>query len=151
MGTPTGTADPALDFVDGALQQVPDRLGGIDREAMALVLLLHRVTNVVVYDLESTVHRPAGWSWSAFRAVFTLWVSGPLEPSRLAALSGMSRQAVSALAGGGERRIEQIFRDHNRRESEWAATLSPDERATLTGLLAKLAAASRQPWVSHRF
>lgn len=177
MGTPTGTADPALDFVDGALQQVPDRLGGIDREAMALVLLLHRVTNVVVYDLESTVHRPAGWSWSAFRAVFTLWVSGPLEPSRLAALSGMSRQAVSALAKtleadgliarrsvdhdgrsvrlaltpAGERRIEQIFRDHNRRESEWAATLSPDERATLTGLLAKLAAASRQPWVSHRF
>ena len=173
----TGTADPALAFVDGALARIPELVGGVDREAMALVLLLHRVTNVVVYDLESTVHRPAGWSWSAFRAVFPLWVGGPLEPSRLAELSGMSRQAVSALAKtleadgliarqsvdhdgrsvrfaltpAGERQLEQAFRAHNDRESQWAATLSPAERATLTALLAKLAAASRQPWVSHRF
>lgn len=177
MGTPTGTADPALAFVDGALARIPELVGGVDREAMALVLLLHRVTNVVVYDLESTVHRPAGWSWSAFRAVFTLWVGGPLEPSRLAELSGMSRQAVSALAKtleadgliarqsvdhdarsvrlaltpAGEQQLRHAFRAHNDRESQWAATLSPDERATLTGLLTKLATASRQPWVSHRF
>lgn len=169
--------DPALAFVDGALAEVARRLDGVDREAMEIVLLLHRVTNVVVYDLESTVHRPAGWSWSAFRAVFTLWMSGPLEPSRLAELSGMSRQAVSALAktleadgmvarssvdhdgrsvrlsltGAGEDQIERIFRAHNRREQQWAATLTPEERATLAGLLAKLAVASREPWVSHRF
>jgi DNA-binding MarR family transcriptional regulator len=142
-----------------------------------MVLLLHRVTNAVVYDLESTVHRPAGWSWSAFRAVFTLWISGPLEPSRLAESSGMSRQAVSSLAKTleqdglverrttprdarsvvlsltdvGTERIERVFADHNRREGEWAGVLAPDERDTLTHLLAKLADAAQAPWVNHRF
>ena len=88
--------DAALAFVRRAVDDTADRLPAVDREAMQLVLLLHRVTNAIVYDLESTVHRPSGWSWSAFRAVFTLWVSGPMEPSRLAEQSGMSRQAVSA-------------------------------------------------------
>src|SRR5690606_29367296 len=157
--------DPALALVDRAVDAATSRLPGLDRQAMAMVLLLHRVTNSVVYDLESTVHRPAGWSWSAFRAVFTLWVSGPLEPSRLADASGMSRQAVSALAktleqdglverstaphdarsvvlsltAAGADRLERVFAEHNRREAHWAAALAPDERATLTRLLAKLA------------
>ena len=90
--------DPALVFVEHAVDEAAARIPQIDRHAMVMVLLLHRVTNAVVYDLESTVHRPAGESWSAFRPVFTLWISGPLEPSRLAAASGMSRQAVSSLA-----------------------------------------------------
>ena len=53
----------------------------VDRAAMTMVLLLHRVANTVVYDLESTVHRPAGWSWSAFRLLFALWVAGPRSPA----------------------------------------------------------------------
>ena len=64
---------------------------------MTMVMLLHRVANSLVYDLESTVHRPAGWSWSAFRLLFTLWVAGPNESSRAAELTGMSRAAVSSL------------------------------------------------------
>jgi DNA-binding MarR family transcriptional regulator len=171
---------PAIDslgFVDRAVEQAGRRVAGIDPEAMVLVMLLHRVTNVVVYDLESTVHRPAGWSWSAWRALFTLWISGPLEPSRLAELSGMSRQAVSSLAktletdglverraaehdarsillsitAEGERRLTTVFHDHNRREAEWANTLDRDERAALTRLLGKLADAAHEPWVSHRY
>lgn len=178
MVTPqTATRDQALAFVERALTDAPARIDGIDREAMELILLLHRVTNVVVYDLESQVHRPAGWSWSAFRAVFTLWISGPLEPSRLAEMSGMSRQAVSSLvktleADGliertaaegdarsvvlsltpaGERQITDVFRRHNQREREWAAALDPDERAIMVRLLAKLADAGQQEWVNHRF
>ena len=180
MTTPTlngTTGDRALAFVDQAVLDASERLDGIDREAMQLILLLHRVTNVVVYDLESRVHRPAGWSWSAFRALFTLWISGPLEPSRLAEMSGMSRQAVSSLvktleADGlieraaverdarsvvlsltptGARKLTQAFREHNLRESDWAAALEPDERDTMIRLLAKLADAGQQEWVSHRF
>ena len=169
--------DEALAFVTRALDETPRRIDGIDRQAMELILLLHRVTNVVVYDLESRVHRPAGWTWAAFRAVFTLWISGPLEPSRLAETSGMSRQAVSALvktleADGliarsavehdgrsvvlsltpaGTRKIMQAFREHNVREAEWAAALDADERETMTRLLRKLANAAQQDWVSHRF
>ena len=167
----------ALGFVDRAVEQTGRRVAGIDPDAMALVMLLHRVTNVVVYDLESTVHRPAGWSWSAWRALFTLWISGPIEPSRLAELSGMSRQAVSSLAKtleadglverrgaehdarsvllsitvDGERRLTTVFHEHNRREVEWANTLDREERATLTRLLGKLADAAHEPWVSHRY
>jgi DNA-binding MarR family transcriptional regulator len=179
MASPAEAPDrgAALAFVERALDDVPSRLDGVDRQAMQLVMLLHRVTNVVVYDLESQVHRPAGWSWSAFRAVFTLWVGGPLEPSKLAELSGMSRQAVSSLtktleADGlitrasapddarsvvlsltatGNAKIEEVFLQHNERESEWAATLDPDERDTLIALLSKLSRASQQGWVSHRF
>lgn len=168
--------DAALEFVGRAIPTTAERLPAIDRDAMQVVLLLHRVTNAIVYDLESTVHRPAGWSWSAFRAVFTLWVSGPLEPSRLAAQSGMSRQAVSALAKtleadglverhaaerdarsvvlsltpSGRDRLERVFADHNRRESEWAGVLPPAERRQLVASLAKLADSARDPWVNHR-
>lgn len=173
----TRPRDQALAFVDHAVDETVQRLPGVDRTAMELVLHLHRLTNAVVYDLESTVHRPAGWSWSAFRTVFTLWISGPLEPSRLAELSGMSRQAVSALAKtlegdglidrraadhdarsivlsltpAGVERIEAIFVEHNDREAEWAAVLEPDERTALIGLLAKLSDAAHAPWVNHRF
>jgi DNA-binding MarR family transcriptional regulator len=169
--------DAAVAFVGSAVDETAARIPAIDRDAMQMVLLLHRVTNAVVYDLESTVHRPAGWSWSAFRAVFTLWISGPLEPSRLAERSGMSRQAVSSLtktleADGlierrtaerdarsvvlsltplGDERIAGIFVVHNRREAEWAAVLEPQERAQLIGLLRKLADAAHAPWVNHRF
>ena len=169
--------DEALAFVDRAVDEAATRLDGIDRESMAMVLLLHRVTNVVVYDLESTVHRPAGWSWSAFRAMFTLWISGAMEPSRLAETSGMSRQAVSALAKtleadglverrdaaadgrsvllslttAGRTQLEQTFRRHNDREREWAAALDSDERAILVALLNKLASAAQRDWVNHRF
>ena len=178
MASPdTRSADAALAFVDRAVEEAAERLPAVDREAMQLVLLLHRVTNAVVYDLESTVHRPAGWSWSAFRAVFTLWISGPLEPSRLAEQSGMSRQAVSSLAKTliadgvverraangdarsvvlsltrlGNARIEDAFLAHNTREAEWAAILEPSERTQLIGLLAKLASGAHEPWVNHRF
>ena len=170
-------ADAALAFVDRAVDAVAVRLPAVDREAMQMVLLLHRVTNAVVYDLESTVHRPAGWSWSSFRAVFTLWICGPLEPSRLAEQSGMSRQAVSSLAKTmeteglverraadgdarsvvlslthrGNERIENAFLAHNNREVEWAAILEPSERTQLIQLLAKLASAAHEPWVNHRF
>lgn len=171
------TRDEALAFVDLAVDETAARLPGVDRESMELILLLHRVTNSVVYDLESTVHRPAGWSWSAFRAVFTLWISGPLEPSRLAERTGMSRQAVSSLVktlendglvertharhdarsvvlsltAAGAERIEEIFVAHNRREAEWAHVLDPAERRQLVRLLAKLADAAHDPWVNHRF
>jgi DNA-binding MarR family transcriptional regulator len=168
--------DPALAFVARAVETTSARLDGIDRQSMELVLLLHRVTNTVVYDIESTVHRPGGWSWSAFRAVFTLWVSGPLEPSRLAELSGMSRQAVSALVKtlesegliarraapndarsivltltpAGDARLRTVFVGHNQREADWAAALEPDERDTIIRLLGKLADAGQQEWVNHR-
>jgi DNA-binding MarR family transcriptional regulator len=153
-------------FVDAAVERLRDRLPGIDPEAMRLVLTLYRATNMVMYDMESVVHRPRGWSYPGFRLLFTLWVAGPMEAKRAAELSGMSRQAVSALVNTldrdhlvsktpdesdrravrlsltpqGENAITEAFAAHNAREALWADALSPDERATLTRLLAKLGA-----------
>jgi DNA-binding MarR family transcriptional regulator len=173
----TEADDPALSLIDIAVDEIATLLPDVDIDAMRMVLMLHRVTNAIVYDLESTVHRPAGWSWSAFRLLFTLWVAGPLESKDAAARTGMSRPAVSSLTktlvaeklikrdddetdgrsvvlsltAKGRRDLEVIYRQHNARETVWADTLSADERATLHSLLSKLAAASAQPWVNHRF
>jgi DNA-binding MarR family transcriptional regulator len=166
-----------LSFTQVAVRTTTERMPEVDRSAMTMVMLLHRVANSVVYDLESTVHRPAGWSWSAFRLLFTLWVAGPIESRRVAGLTGMSRAAVSSLtktlssAGllarasdpndgravvlslteQGSRALETAYRAHNRREAEWAHLLTADELATLNEVLTKLArAAQTQAWVNHR-
>ncbi|WP_312858338.1 MarR family winged helix-turn-helix transcriptional regulator, partial [Pseudonocardia pini] len=94
--TGSGSED-FLSFAQPAIDETAARLPGTDRSAMGLVLLLTRVASGLTYDLESTVHRPAGWSWSAWRLLFTLWISGPVESRRAAELSGMSRAAVSSL------------------------------------------------------
>ncbi|MEK6466408.1 TetR family transcriptional regulator [Pseudonocardia alni] len=170
-------ADGFLTFTDVALARTGDRLPGTDCEAMALVLNLHRIAGSLVYDLESTVHRPAGWSWSAFRLLFTLWVAGGQEAGRAAELCGMSRAAVSSLANtlaagelvrrtpaAGDRRTVHLsltdagtdrlvaaFGTHNRRESEWAALLGADDLAALNALLVRLArAAHRADWINRR-
>lgn len=167
-----------LSFDRLAVDVIAQRLPDTDTDAMRMVLLLYRVARVVVYDLESTVHRPAGWSWSAFRLLFTLWVSGPLESRRAAELTGMSRAAVSSLTktlstsgllerspnaqdgrsfllsltDPGLRAIEAAFVRHNQREVEWANLLTPHEHEVLNGVLVKLARrAHQQDWVNERF
>lgn len=167
-----------LSFDELAVKTVGQRLPHADLDAMRMVILLHRVARAVVYDLESTVHRPMGWSWSAFRLMFTIWISGPLESRRAAELSGMSRAAVSSLtktlnAAGllertpnvqdgrsyvlslttpGTEAVEAAFSKHNLREAEWASLVSAQEREVLNAVLVKLAhGAHGQDWVSERF
>ena len=169
-------ADPALSLIDIALRRVPQRLDGIDADAMHVVLLLHRVTNAIVYDLETNVHRPSGWSWSAFRLLFTLWVDGPLDSKDAAAKTGMSRPAVTSLVktlagqhlvqrdespddgrsvvlsltakGIGD--LESVYRRHNARESQWVNAISEDDRATLLRILGQVADTAQSDWVTHR-
>jgi DNA-binding MarR family transcriptional regulator len=177
-GLPDAADVDFLSFDQLAVQAVGQRLPNADLDAMRMVMLLHRVARAVVYDLESTVHRPAGWSWSAFRLMFTIWVSGPLESRRAAELAGMSRAAVSSLtktlsASGlldrttnqhdgrsfvlsltprGTAAIETTFTKHNLREAEWANLVSQEEREVLNRVLVKLArGAHEQDWVSERF
>ncbi len=153
-----------LSFVDYAIDRTTAELPQVDPVAMRFVLSLHRVTSALVYDLESTVHRPNGWSWPGFRVLFVLWLAGPLEAKRIAELSGMSRAAVSALVKTLERdgmvtrerathdrralqltlteqghdAITGAFEEHNKREQAWAGTLTRPELTVLIGLLEKL-------------
>ncbi|MER6415034.1 MarR family winged helix-turn-helix transcriptional regulator [Streptomyces humidus] len=163
-------------FIDHAVERAERELPGIDPGAMRLVLTLHRAANMLVYDLESSVHRPRGWSWPGFRVLFAVWLAGPAEAKKVAELSGMSRAAVSALVATLERdglirkdraphdgravqlrltqagleAITSAFRAHNAREQEWASSLTVDEQRSLTELLGKLIAHSAHFDARHR-
>lgn len=163
-------------FIDHAVTHTGRKVPGVDPLAMRLVLTLHRAANMLVYDLESTVHRPRGWSWPGFRVLFAIWLTGPVEAKQVAELSGMSRAAVSALVATLERdglvtkdraphdgralqlglteqgreAITSAFRAHNTREREWAGSLSEDEQTTLIALLEKLSAHSVHFDARHR-
>ncbi|QVQ50150.1 MarR family transcriptional regulator [Spiractinospora alimapuensis] len=167
------TVDPStpsgpdyLSFVNYAVEEATTRLPGVDPVSMRLGLTLHRLTSTLVYDWESTVHRPRGWSWSGFRLLFVLWLAGPLEAKRTADLSGMSRAAVSAVANTlerdglvtrrqsdqdrrsvlmdltpvGKESLALAYAEHNRREQAWANALTSTEQQQLIVLLEKVAA-----------
>lgn len=155
-------------FVRYALTRITELDPTLDLAAAALVLNLHRAASTIVYDLESSAHRPRGLSWAGFRLLFALWVSGPLESSDAARIAGMSRQATSSLANTLERQallwrkrvqhdgrvvsfgltdkgrelIAEAYHEHNIREQMWAEMLNPEERAALTSALGKLLAAA---------
>ncbi|MBT2206614.1 MULTISPECIES: MarR family winged helix-turn-helix transcriptional regulator [Actinomadura] len=161
--------DAELDFwsfVDLAGRRLSEEFGFPHRAATRLLLTLNRASAIVTYDLESTVHRPRGHSWSAFRLLFVTWLAGPLEPGRAATLAGMSRAAVSNLAKtlvadgmmvrtpgerdgrsvilsltdqGGKAMLD-IFTGQNERERQWASVLTEAEQQILIMLLDKLIA-----------
>ena len=96
--------------------------------------------------------------------MFSVWVSGPLEPRRIARLAGISRAAVSSvlntlerdglverardqtdrrlvtvrLTREGRRRLQTAYRRQNSREQELLSPLDPAELATFTALLRRL-------------
>ncbi|MEB7448193.1 MarR family winged helix-turn-helix transcriptional regulator [Arthrobacter koreensis] len=167
---PTAARSAALPgywtFVDAAQKRFSEEFPDADLSANRVFLSLNRASTTVVYDFESSIHRPAGGSWPTFRLLLALWVSGPLSPNEAALITGMSRAAVSNLTGplvdkgllvrqkspddgrsitlnlteAGRERIRADFADQNKRESEWAAALTEEERNTLAGLLEKLMA-----------
>lgn len=151
-------------FVDYAVDRASSRMPEMDPEATRLVLMLSRAAGMLVYDLESSVHRPRGLSFPGFRVLFVLWNVGPLESRRVAELTGMSRAAVSALvktlerdgfvrrrhlehdrrmvelslSERGETEIAGTFAAHNQRERLWAQGLSHEEREMMFVLLRKV-------------
>ena len=163
-----GESDPFdfWSFADFAVDQARQKLPEVDADSMRVVLMLHRAVGMLVYDLESSVHRPRGLSWPGFRVLFVLWIAGPSETRRVAELSGMSRAAVSALAktlvrdgylhrhhplhdrrmvelqlsDSGQDKMVTTFAAHNQREQLWADGLSAEERQTLIALLRKIMA-----------
>lgn len=156
----------ALDFWS-FVQLARTRLGeesAADVEATELLLTLNRASSLIIYDLESGIHRPEGRSWAAFRIMYVLWLAGRMEPHRLADVAGMSRAAVSnlvrplcdqgmlvrephpedgravllSLTPLGREVTNTAYLAQNAREAEWVSALTPAERAMLVELLSKL-------------
>ncbi|PXY22242.1 MarR family winged helix-turn-helix transcriptional regulator [Prauserella muralis] len=151
-------------FVDLAKRRLADEYGFRHQLATELLLTLNRAANIVTYDLEASVHRPRGRSWSGFRLLFVTWLAGPLEAKKAAELTGMSRAAVSNLAKTqvadgllermpaerdgrsvllslterGRQEMVELFAEQNEREYEWATVLTEAEQRILVMLLDKL-------------
>ncbi|WP_254125502.1 MarR family winged helix-turn-helix transcriptional regulator [Amycolatopsis sp. CA-230715] len=151
-------------FVELANTRLAREFGFSHPLATEVLLTLNRASSVVTYDLEATVHRPRGRSWSGFRLLFVTWLAGPLEAKKAAELTGMSRAAVSNLAKTlvvdgllertpgehdgrsvllsltkrGQVEMVEVFRAQNEREHEWAGVLTETEQRILVLLLNKL-------------
>lgn len=161
----TDSAQPDFwSFIETANAKLAGEYGFEHQLATEVLLTLNRASNVVTYDLESSVHRPRGWSWSSFRLLFVTWLAGPIEPKRAAELTGMSRAAVSnlsksligdgllvrtpdetdgrsvrlALTDEGHTRMVESFAEQNEREHAWASVLTEPEQRILVMLLNKL-------------
>src|SRR5687767_1387314 len=69
-----------------AFGTVEDDVPGLDLVVFRAMFGLARASLRLMADFESTVQRPRGLSWSGFRLLFCLQVSGPLQTGELAKL-----------------------------------------------------------------
>ncbi|MER8188385.1 MarR family transcriptional regulator [Kitasatospora sp. NPDC094015] len=158
---------PDLRYAAYARERLAELPPPADPEAFSLAYHLLHLSYLVVADLDGHVHRPRGWTLPGFRLMFKLWLLGPTQPARLAEISAMSRAAVTnvintlerdglverrpvpgdrravaaALTSEGERAVEEAFVEQSRREQQWFAVLTPEERVTLTDLVTRVLAA----------
>jgi len=135
-----------------------------DPEANQVLFTLVRAANLLTTDLDSTVWRPFGVSYAGFRVIFTIWVTGPLEPRTIARLASVSRASISSVINtlerdgyvirkreSKDRRLVTVdltekgrelwhdsFEGHNAREKRWASALDAEEQQTLVDLLQRL-------------
>lgn len=162
---PTDVANPDYwQFANAAASRMAQDFPESNITANRMFVTLFRASSSVIYDFESSIHRPAGGTWASYRMLFALWVSGPMTPHRAAELMGMSRAAVSNLAGNlegkgllckraseedgrslilhltdaGQAKINEVFSLQNARETEWSQALTEQERELFINLLDKI-------------
>lgn len=137
---------------------------GLDPVTFRAMFGIFRLGGRMFNDLETRIHRPAGWSLAGFRVMFLLWVGGPMESYEIARLAGLSRAAISSavntlerdglvdrrresddrrvvtvyLTDDGAARLLEAYRAQNVRERELFGELTDDELATLTELMRRV-------------
>ena len=150
------------EFEEVAAAKVLDE--GLDPVTFRAMFGIFRLGARMFTDLETSIHRPAGWSLAGFRVMFLLWVGGPMESFEIARLAGLSRAAISSavntlerdglvdrrresddrrvvtvyLTDDGAARLEAAYRAQNVRERELLGNLSDDELDTLTELMRRI-------------
>jgi DNA-binding MarR family transcriptional regulator len=138
-----------------------------DVDTMVAVMQIVRVANSISQDVDSTVHRPGGWSLAGFRVMSAIAMEGPSAPARLARLAGVSQASISSvlntLEDGGFVRRERSSTDRRavtvsltdrgheasaiaadaqlERERQWLSSLTHAEIKTLGRLCRKVLAA----------
>ena len=136
----------------------------VDLDVLTAALNIVRVSNLLVNDLESQVHRPSGWTWAGFRIMFVVFITKTAEPREVARLAGVSRASVSGvlntlerdglivrerssadgrivtvrLTERGRRATVDAFKENHHVEAAWLARLTRQELQTLVELLHRL-------------
>jgi DNA-binding MarR family transcriptional regulator len=149
-----------------AEQKVLDALGDrpLDFRAMWAISNVFRSSTALRRHLEATVLAPDRLSWTAFTALWVLWIWGEMEARDFAAAVGISRPTATgvvatlqrrryvrkkrasadgrivllSLTPAGRRKIEALFPRFNAEEANVAAALSADQQTDLAMLLRAL-------------
>jgi MarR family transcriptional regulator, organic hydroperoxide resistance regulator len=149
-----------------AERKVVEELGHLplDFRAMWAISNVFRSSTALRRHLESTVLARDRLSWTAFTALWVLWIWGEMEARRFAAAVGISRPTATgvlstlqrrrlvrrrraagdgrvvlvSLTPGGRRKIEDLFPRFNAEEAKLASVLDPIEQQNLASMLRSL-------------
>lgn len=149
-----------------AERKVLEALGDrpLDFRAMWAISNVFRTSTALRRHLEATVLAPDRLSWTAFTALWVLWIWGEMEAREFAATVGISRPTATgivatlqrrryvrkkkasadgrvvllSLTPSGRKKIETLFPRFNAEETSVAAALSADQQTDLAALLRSL-------------
>lgn len=153
------TGDGLLPAERKVLEELGDR--PLDFRAMWAISNVFRSSTALRRHLESTVLSPDRLSWTAFTALWVLWIWGEMEARDFAAAVGISRPTATGVAAtlqrrryvrrrkasedgrvvllsltpSGRRKIEDLFPRFNAEEARLASVLSREEQDRLAALL----------------
>jgi DNA-binding MarR family transcriptional regulator len=148
---------------------VEDDVPGLDLRVFRAMFGLSRASSRLVADFESVVQRPRGLSWSGFRLLFCLQVSGPRQTGELAKLLFLTAPTVSSvvntledrgwvrrerrpddrrrvtvqLTPAGDRLVRAAAQAQHQREREWTADVAPADLAAFVRVAEHLATRPR--------
>jgi DNA-binding MarR family transcriptional regulator len=149
-----------------AERKILDELGHLplDFRAMWAISNVFRSSTALRRHLEASVLAPDRLSWTAFTALWVLWIWGEMESRDFASAVGISRPTATgvlstlqrrrfvrrrkaaedgrvvlvSLTPSGRRTIEELFPRFNAEEAGVAAALSADEQDLLASMLRAL-------------
>ena len=149
-----------------AERKVLEELGHLplDFRAMWAISNVFRSSTALRRHLESTVLAPDRLSWTAFTALWVLWIWGEMESRDFASAVGISRPTATgvlttlqgrryvrrrkaskdgrvvlvSLTPSGRRKIEDLFPRFNAEEARVASALSEEEQERVAGMLRTL-------------
>ena len=156
----------SVDDLLPAERKVLDELGDrpLDFRAMWAISNVVRSSTALRRHLESTVLAPDRLSWTAFTALWVLWIWGEMEARDFASAVGISRPTATgivatlqrrryvrrrrasgdgrvvllSLTPSGRRTIEALFPRFNAEEASVASVLSAEQQTALATLLRTL-------------
>lgn len=161
MAADPSAAAPRLDDLIQAERDIVARLEDedvdVDYDALSIVSNVYRAASAIRRRMEQRVLAPERLSWTAFVALWVLWIWGEMEARHLAAEANVTKGTLTGVLDTLERRrlvarrrhdddrrlvsidltdagrelIARIYPRFNEQESEIAAMISAEDRAAV--------------------